>query len=154
MSYDLMVFNKERRFNERNAFLKWYDDLIQWHEDVDYNDYKHTMPELQQWFLYMKDIVPPLNGELAPKDEDFGKGDFEEADYCIATEAIYVAFAWQDGEKVHQIVKDSAKKFSLAFFDITNNCVVYPDGFVLDLSETTSKKLSFLQKIKKVFGKM
>ena len=110
MSYDLMVFNKERRFNERNAFLKWYDDLIQWNEDVDYNDYKHTMPELQQWFLYMKDIVPPLNGEFAPKDEDFGKGDFEEADY---EKQFMLHLLGKTGKKFIKLSKKVRKSFLL-----------------------------------------
>ena len=60
MSYDLMVFSKKKRFKKYEKFIKWYYEVTEWDEDyLDHNDYRHAIPELQQWFLEMKDIVPP-----------------------------------------------------------------------------------------------
>ena len=145
-----MVFDKRKRFTDRSQFLEWYNVLTKWEEDVDYNDYKHTTTNLQQWFLEMKDIVPPLNGEFASRDAELGNSSFQEGDYCIAKEAIYVAFSWSDAEKAHQIVMDLAKKHDVAFLDISGDSVIYPDGFVLDLSDSHSKSTpSFFQKIRR-----
>lgn len=149
MSYDLMVLDKHKRFTTKEDFLDWYHALTEWSEDIDYNDYRHANPNLQSWFLAMKDIVPPLNGEFAPSDDDLGSGKFQEADYCIAKEAIYVAFAWSDAEEVHAIVADLAKKNDLAFFDISADRVIYPDGFVLNLDDKESP--SFLKKLRSLF---
>lgn len=130
MSYDLMVFSKKKRFKKYEKFIKWYYEVTEWDEDyLDHNDYRHAIPELQQWFLAMKDIVPPLNGEFALSDEELVKGEFKEADYSIGREAIYVAFAWSDAEKAYQLVKEKAKEFDLAFFDPSGDGrVIYPDG--------------------------
>lgn len=150
MSYDLMVLDKHKRFTSENEFLKWYNAVTEWAEDIDYNDYRHATPNLQKWFLAMKDIVPPLNGEFAPSDEILGNGKFQEGDYCIAEDCIYVGFAWSDAKKVHPIVADLAKKHDVALFDISSNKVVYPDGFVLNLlDEETSP--SFWKKFRAFF---
>jgi hypothetical protein len=154
MSYDLMVLDKHKRFTDRIHFLEWYDELTQWQEDIDYNDYKHATSNLQQWFLDMKDIVPPLNGEFAPQDEDLGKSRFQEGDYSIAKEAIYVAFAWSDAEQIRPIVEELAKKHDVAFFDISRERINYPDGFVLNLSESNPhphSSLTLFEKIKRFF---
>ena len=153
MSYDLMVLDKHRRFTDKNDFLEWYNKLTEWKDDIDYNDYRHTTPELQKWFLEIKDIIRPLNGEFAPVDEEIGNGEFQEGDYCIAKDAIYVAFAWTDAEKVYSIVSKLAKKHNVAFFDIPNNHIVYPDGYILSLAGTDkSLSISIFQRIKGLFG--
>ena len=151
MSYDLMVLDKRKRFKAKDDFLEWYDALTEWSEDIDYNDYRHATPNLQSWFLEMKAIVPPLNGEFAPSDDELGNGRFQEADYSIAKEAIYAAFAWSDAEEVHALVSDLARKNDLAFFDISANHVIYPDGFVLDLDDK-EKKPSLLKRLKSFLG--
>ena len=74
MSYDLMVFDKKKRFRAKDDFFTWYNKLIEWSDNIDYNDYRHSTNELQNFFLDMKDIVPPLNGEFSPSDEELGQG--------------------------------------------------------------------------------
>lgn len=150
MSFDLMVLDKRKRFSKKGEFLKWYDTVTEWSDDVDYSDYRHTTPSLQKWFLAMKDIVPPLNGEFATLDENSRKSEFQESDYCIAKEAIYVAFAWSDAEKIHPLVAELAKKNDVAFFDISRNQVVYPDGYILDLS-AEEHGFSIWNKLKSLF---
>lgn len=149
MSYDLMVFSKKKRFKKYEKFIKWYYEVTEWDEDyLDHNDYRHAIPELQQWFLAMKDIVPPLNGEFAPSSEELGKGEFQEADYCIGREAIYVAFSLSDAEKAYQLVKEKAREFDLAFFDISGDGgVIYPDGEELTIN-VNDKISRFKKKIR------
>lgn len=149
MSYDLVVLDKQKRFTNKKDFLEWYNVLTEWADNVDYNDYAHTTPSLQKWFLEMKDIVPPLNGKSAPPDDELDKGEFLASDYTISKDAIYVAFAWSNAEKVHPIVAMLAKKHDVAFFDITNERVIYPDGFILDVSRNSSDAhLSLFHKLK------
>lgn len=96
MSYDVLVLDKHKHFKTSDEFLAWYDQVTKWDEDIDYNDYRHATPSLQSWFLEMKDIVRPMNGEFAPPDDEFDCGDYKEADYTIGKDHIYVAFAWSD----------------------------------------------------------
>lgn len=64
----------------------------------------------------------------------------------IAWGAVYMAFAWSDGPRVHPMIKEKARAHDVAFFDITSGQVLYPDGFVLDLNKT--EKISFWQRMK------
>ena len=131
MSYDVLVLDKHKRFKTGDEFLAWYDQVTKWDEDIDYNDYRHATPSLQSWFLEMKDIVRPMNGEFAPPDEEVDSGDFMEADYTIGKEHIYVAFAWSDAEHVYPIIEAMAKKHDVAFFEfVGSGDVIYPDGTV------------------------
>ena len=157
MSYDILVLDKHKRFKTGDEFLAWYDQVTKWDEDIDYNDYRHATPSLQSWFLEMKDIARPMNGEFAPPDEEVDSGDFMEADYTIGKEHIYVAFAWSDAEHVYPIIEAMAKKHDVAFFELVGSGdVIYPDGTVLktmsskpqDDLETDFMK-GFAQKVKK-----
>lgn len=133
MSYDVLVLDKHKRFKTGDEFLKWYDQVTEWQEDIDYNDYRHATPSLQSWFLEMKDIARPMNGEFAPPDDEFDSGDYKEADYSIARECIYAAFAWSDAERVCPLIKELAKKHDVAYYAVSDNGdVIYPDGTVLN----------------------
>ena len=156
MSYDLLVLDKHKRFQLGDEFLAWYDQVMKWDEDIDYNDYRHATPSLQSWFLEMKDIVRPMNGEFAPPDDEIDAGDFLEADYAIGKEHIYVAFAWSDAERVYPLVKELAKKHDVAFFDVSGSGdLIYPDGTILNISPELQDDLEtdfmkgFAQKVKK-----
>ena len=156
MSYDLAVLDKHKRFKTEDEFLKWYDQVMEWAEDIDYNDYRNATLSLQSWFLEMKDIVRPMNGEFALPDEEVDSGDFMEADYAIGKEHIYVAFAWSDAERVYPLVKELAKKHDVAFFDVSGSGdLIYPDGTILNIQSEPQDNLEtdfmkgFVQKVKK-----
>lgn len=152
MSYDLMVLDKRKRFSNKRDFLSWYDTITEWADDIDYDDYRHATPSLQNWFMAIKDIVPPLNGEFASSDDDLWNGEYQEADYAIATEAIYVAFAWSDAEKVYILAERLAKQYDVALFDICSNRVIYPDGFILNVDDTQEGAFTaFMKRLKKLF---
>ena len=70
MSYDLMVFEKTKAPDTREAFMAWYEKQTAWEEDHDYQTIGVSSPALQNWFMEMKDIFPPMNGAFAPSDEE------------------------------------------------------------------------------------
>lgn len=129
MSYDIMVIDRHHRFKNCKEFLSWYENVMQWKDEVEYNDYRHATENVQQWFLEMKDVAKPLNGEFAPTDKELGDGEQPEADYCIGKDFIYVALAFSDVENTCQKAFELAKKYGLAFFDISGTGeLYYPDG--------------------------
>ena len=160
MSYDLMVLDKHERFKSSDDFLKWYDEVTEWSDDIDYNDYHHATPNLQSWFLEIKDIIRPINGEFAPSDEELNGDGIHEADYNIAKDCIYIAFDYTDSELAYLQTKELAKKYGLAFFDISGYSeLTYPDGFVLKIQPKSQEDLEtdfmkhFQQKIKELSSK-
>ena len=116
-----MIIDRHPRFKNSKEFLEWYDGVTQWNDDLDYNDYEHATPHLKDWFLKMKDIVPPLNGKYAPSDDDLGNGRYQEADYTIARDGIYMALAYSDADEVKAIAFDLAEKNNLSYFDISGS---------------------------------
>lgn len=137
MSYDLMVFDKNKKFEDRNQFMDWYDKLTEWEEEVDYDDYHHTTSELQKFFMDIKDTFPPLNGEFAPDDDELERLEDEGiycVDYCIAKEAIYMAFAWSNADNAYEKVRELASKYNVAFFDVSSEegQILYPNGTKID----------------------
>ena len=109
MSYDIMVIDHHPRFKKSKDFLSWYDNVTKWEDEVDYNDYRHATTPLQNWYLEMKDVVPPLNGQFAPANDKLGTGEFPEADYSIAKDAIYVALSYEKVEEVKEAVAQKAE---------------------------------------------
>ena len=115
MSYDLMVFEKTKAPDTREAFMAWYEKQTAWEEDHDYQTIGVSAPALQNWFMEMKDIFPPMNGAYAPGMEELEKdGDLESrlVDYCIGREVIY------------------AEKHAVGFFDVSGDEgeILLPDG--------------------------
>ena len=127
MSYDIMIIDRHPRFKDSKEFLEWYDDVIQWKEDIDYNDCEHATPHLKEWFMKMKDIVRPMNGKYALSDEEIDR--CLDADYCIAREGIYMAMGYSNADKICDIAFKLAKEYGLSYFDITgSNELNNPDG--------------------------
>ncbi|MBQ2196864.1 MAG: hypothetical protein II407_07995, partial [Prevotella sp.] len=142
MSYDLMVLDKHERFKSSDDFLKWYDEVTEWSDDIDYNDYRHATPNLQSWFLEIKDIIRPMNGEFVPSDEEMYNNSIHTADYSIAPNCIYICFAWTDAEQAYSLAKELAKKYNLILFDISGyNQLIYPDGSVLKVQPKSQEDI-------------
>lgn len=126
MSYDIMLFDRRQRFRTYKEFIAWYNDSV----DNQDSDYKVTTPNLQQWFLDIKDILRPLNGEISPRDEELDCGEFPEAEYGFGKEFIYLELAQANREKALEIVMDLARKHHLAYFDISGTGSVYQDAVI------------------------
>ena len=132
MSYDLMVFEESKAPRTYEDFIEWYNKQTQWSEEHDYMSSSVTSPFLQSWFMEMKDIFPPMNGEYAPDDdliEADGNLEAHLTDYCIGSSVIYAAFAWSLAEKAYDLVTQLAIKHNVGFFDVSGNEeVIFPDG--------------------------
>lgn len=126
MSYDLMVFDCDAAPRDRSAFLNWYENLTQWAEGLDYNDPNTCTQALRAWFDEMIITFPPMNGPLASEDYD----DSRVSDYCIANEAIYVAFAWSVADEAYSKMRQLAAKHEVGFFDVSSNNgeIFFPAG--------------------------
>lgn len=152
MSYDIMVIDHHPRFKNCIDFLTWYDDVVKWEDEVDYNDYNHTTMPLQNWYMEMKEIIPPLNGPFAPADKDLGKSIFPEADYSITKDAIYVALSYENVEETKDIAINLAKKYELTIFDISgSNELSYPDGTYFIVSPQQAYYDEYAEQCQQVF---
>lgn len=136
MSYDLMVFNKDKEFANKAEFLAWYDKFTEYEEAVDYSDYKHTTQALQNFFLELIQFYPPLNGELFDEDKLY---EFEEQgnyglEFSIGKDGIYLAFAWSNADDAYDKVRELAIKHQVGFFDVSSNDgdVIYANGDKLE----------------------
>ena len=122
-----MIIDRHPRFKDSKEFLEWYDDVIEWKEDLDYNDCEHATPHLKEWFMKMKDIVRPMNGKYALSDEEIDR--CLDADYCIAREGIMMAMGYSEADKICEIAFKLAKEYGLSYFDISGSNELYnPDG--------------------------
>ena len=90
MGYDVAIFDKRRRFHSVEELNDNFHTLDDGDETKDYSDYRNSTPELQNWFLAMKDRVRPLNGEFASPESEMGHRAYHEADYVFGRESIWV----------------------------------------------------------------
>ncbi|TFI57781.1 hypothetical protein E2493_13205 [Sphingomonas parva] len=117
MSYDLMVFDPEAAPREREAFLRWYHEQVQWDEGHSYDDPRVTTPALASWFTEIAEAFPPINGPLASDDYDNPKL----TDYSIGRSVIYAAFTWSQVEAAHLAAESLAAKHGVGFFDVSSD---------------------------------
>ncbi|GLC89006.1 hypothetical protein [Lysinibacillus piscis] len=122
MSYDLMVFDKERAPDTREDFLAWYHEQTKWSEPHDYQIAAHTTPALQKWYADIIEHFPNMNTvdeELLDEDED-NELESRLAEYSIGYHSIYVCFAWSVADEANRIMKMLAQKHDVGFFDVSS----------------------------------
>lgn len=136
MSYDLMVFERANAPKTKKEFLVWFENQTQWNEDHDYQTVGVSSQALQNWFMEIKDIFPPMNGEYTPDDKALAADEDLElhlTDYSIGREIIYAAFAWSVSEEAYRVVRELARKHGAGFFNVSGSDgeILLPDGSVL-----------------------
>ncbi|MGH1417221.1 MAG: hypothetical protein ACRBB0_27310 [Pelagimonas sp.] len=147
MSYDLLVFDPAVAPRERTEFMVWYKQLVKWDEERDYNSPEGVTGNLHDFYEKLREEFPPMNGPDAydfdqlstPLPEPKPKGflskiftsktvssapppAFDEAlvtDYCIAKNAIYMAFAWSVSDQAYNRVFNTALTTGVGFFDVS-----------------------------------
>lgn len=131
MSYDLMVFEKNKAPRERETFMEWYENQTEWSEDHSYEDPAVSSLALQEFFMKMKEVFPPMNGAYSPSDQELlEKPELENllTDYCIGRDVIYMAFAWSEADHAYDVVKRTAAACKVGFFDASGDgSLVFPD---------------------------
>lgn len=126
MGYDIAVIDKRHRFESRQAFDDFYRRAVNSDNEYDPCDYHNCTPNLQRWFLAVKDVVRPIFNENSQEDEEI-PGTYW-GDYDLMPEVIHVEVGYSDISQIYSFLYEKAKECDVAFFDIsgTDN-VYYPD---------------------------
>ena len=136
MSYDLMVFEKNKAPGTKKEFMAWFKKQTEWNEEHDYESISVSSPALQNWFMEMKDTFPPMNGDYAPDVDVVDEDEILEShvtDYAIGREIIYAAFAWSVADEAYELMRKLAQKHDVGFFDVSsdNGDIILPDGSII-----------------------
>ncbi|WP_156993777.1 hypothetical protein [Terriglobus sp. TAA 43] len=148
MSYYLAVFDPENIPLERDAFLEWFRGQTDWNEPIDYDNPANATVRLRSFIADIFPIFPPLNGPLA--EEELPGDEATAADYCIAPNMVYIAFAWSKSAQANETVFRLAAKNKLGFYDVSSPSgeVWLPKNGTLVLS--SKHKLSLLTRARKL----
>ena len=122
MSYDLMAFETSKAPQERAAFMKWYEQQVQWSEDHAYNDPSVLSEALQRFYSELSEQFPNLNveDEIFEAMEEAGT-DNRLTDYSLGTSVIYAAFAYSLADEAYTAMRELAIKHKVGFFDVSSN---------------------------------
>ncbi len=118
MSYDLFVFEPDVAPKERDAFLAWFEEIV----EGDSSDAPaFTTPRLQAWYRDMIGRFPPMNGPDAPSDDDAAFDSPMITGYQFASAAIYLDFRWSVAREAYDQVLNLAAKHDVGFFDVSGD---------------------------------
>ncbi|MEK3748127.1 hypothetical protein NYE25_07765 [Paenibacillus sp. FSL E2-8871] len=122
MSYDLMAFETSKAPQERAAFMKWYEQQVQWSEDHAYNDPSVLSEALQRFYSELSEQFPNMNveDEIFEAMEEAGT-DNRLTDYSLGTSVIYAAFAYSVADEAYSAMRELAIKHKVGFFDVSSN---------------------------------
>ncbi|OZQ69539.1 hypothetical protein CA600_02985 [Paenibacillus sp. VTT E-133280] len=122
MSYDLMAFETSKAPQERAAFMKWYEQQVQWSEDRAYSDPSVLSEALQRFYSELSEQFPNMNveDEIFEAMEEAGT-DNRLTDYSLGTSVIYAAFAYSVADEAYTAMRELAIKHKVGFFDVSSN---------------------------------
>ncbi|WP_440960107.1 hypothetical protein ACN6KS_16950 [Paenibacillus nitricinens] len=122
MSYDLMAFETSKAPQERAAFMKWYEQQVQWSEDHAYSDPSVLSEALQRFYSELSEQFPNMNveDEIFEAMEEAGT-DNRLTDYSLGTSVIYAAFAYSVADEAYTAMRELAIKHKVGFFDVSSN---------------------------------
>jgi hypothetical protein len=122
MSYDLMAFETSKAPQERAAFMKWYEQQVQWSEDHAYSDPSVLSEALQRFYSELSEQFPNMNveDEIFEAMEEAGT-DNQLTDYSLGTSVIYAAFAYSVADEAYTAMRELAIKHKVGFFDVSSN---------------------------------
>ena len=143
MSYDLVLFERNKEIDSYEAFLGWLERQTAWGEDRDYNDITGTAPRLADGFVALKKQFPPLNGPHSLSDEEaFADAETERrlTDYSIGSGIIYASFGWSVAEEAYRETKAVAETYQLGFFDGQTGDLICPDMAVVKFRNEQGKE--------------
>lgn len=128
-----MVFEVANAPTSQKEFMTWHLRQVEWAAAHNCAIVDVASPALRNWFMEMKDIFPPLNGEFAPDDDALAENpDLEErmADYLIGRDIIYAEFAWPLALEAQATMLYLAQKHQVGLFDPSadDGGILLPDG--------------------------
>lgn len=138
MSYDICIFNKKKAPRRKEDFIKWYERIMEWNGDSNFDDITVASKELQEWYSFMLKHFPAMNGRDAEESQhcyakakgvDVGDVIDDSADYAIDSNLIYVAFGYTQAEDAYRLAFGKAKELGLGFFDPQEGSFPLSDGY-------------------------
>lgn len=128
MSYYLMVFDQSEAPRRRDEFMEWFNSITEWGEERDYDSPDNMSGNLPVFYDVLRHTFPPMNGPNAP-DIEAVEDESYLTDYCCASNAIYLGFAWSVAVFARESVIAAAQNADVGFFDVSS------DGGVILYSE-------------------
>jgi len=129
MSYDLMVFEPSRAPKEKESFMEWYEQQVQWSEEHEYNDSSVCSEALQRFYRELAEYFPNMNAddEIFEAMEAAGT-DNRLTDYSLGSAVIYAAFAYSVAGEAYTTMRELALKHKVGFFDVSsdNGEIIFP----------------------------
>ena len=116
MSFDLLVFEKEHAPINREPFLEWYIEQMDWDEDHAYDDPAVATRSLQAWLFEMITAFPATNGALSQNGNLSMSGD-----YSIGRSIIFASFAWSMADRAYETAFQLAAKHGVGFFNVSSD---------------------------------
>lgn len=146
MSYDLTIFRPDAAPRTRKQFMNWFDKQAEWSEEHNYDNPEICSADMQAWFKEIIQTFPALNGPYAVEDTD----NENVTDYCIGKDIIYVGFSWSVAEKAYEVMKTTAEKHNVGFYDTSadDGDILFPDGNGKNQPIDSPDNLSSIQQIK------
>lgn len=121
MSFDLMIFEKNKISTNQSDFLNWYNQKI----DCDnIQDISFASEKIQKVFHLLRNIFPPMNGSFAPNDKILSENPEMEkylCDYSIKEDMIYFGFSYSVSAFAYETVKRTAFFLDVGFFNPSDN---------------------------------
>lgn len=156
MSYYLLVFDPQIAPRDRADFMTWFDNLTKWEEQRDYDSPNGMTGNLPTFFERLRQEFPAMNGPFAidfnqtePKPPSFWQKLFGAkqppdpesfdadmiTDYCLAENAIYMAFSWYVSDQAYNCVFNTAYSTGVGFFNPSaeNGVILHDPGQFEDL---------------------
>jgi hypothetical protein len=119
MSYDLMVFDPEAAPKDRESFMKWYWEQVEWSEPHGYGDPSVSTSNLQAWYTEIIAEFPNMNGPDVDDIDEDEEGASNFTDYSLGQSVIYAAFAWSVADRAYEVMRSLAIKHQVGFFDVS-----------------------------------
>jgi len=116
MSFDLLIFEKEHAPINREPFLEWYGEQMDWKEDHTYGDPAVATRSLQAWLFEMFQTFPATNGAISQNGNVLMSGD-----YSIRRSTIYASFAWSMADHAYETAFQLAAKHGVGFFNVSSD---------------------------------
>ena len=137
MGYLIAIVDTKKKLFYK-SYQKRYDGMSEY---ADGQNHTVASQRLQSFFLELKDIVRPLNGEFAAAEGECDSGIYYASDYGFSQDAIWIELTFLDvyERNVLTEVYSIARKHGLTYYDVDGQKAVWPNGVIRD--RTTDKDL-------------
>ncbi len=137
MGYLVAIIDTKKKLFYK-SYEKRYDGMPEY---ADGQNYTVSSQRLQDFFLELKDVVRPLNGEFAATESECDSGKYYASDYGFSHDAIWIELTFHDVHERNALteVHSIAKKHGLTYYDVDGQKAVWPNGVIRD--RTTDKNL-------------